>query len=208
MYLYNITLQRATGITHAIHGNFSGSKHQEVVVSRGKLLDVLRPDPNTGKVVTLLSIEVFGVVRSLMSFRLTGGAKGKVIRSINSISKSWKFPMIIMCKAESMKIIWLFYVYEDVTPNVGWIESSSLISNPFMTFIRTDYIVVGSDSGRIVILEYNAAKNALEKVHQETFGKSGCRRIVPGQYLAIDPKGRAVMISKLLQLNSSKIFYY
>lgn len=33
-----------------------------------------------------------------------------------------------------------------------------------------------------------------DKVHQETFGKSGCRRIVPGQYLAIDPKGRAVMI--------------
>lgn len=24
MFLYNITLQRATGITHAIHGNFSG----------------------------------------------------------------------------------------------------------------------------------------------------------------------------------------
>jgi len=57
-----------------------------------------------------------------------------------------------------------------------------------------DYIVVGSDSGRIVILEYNANKNMFEKVHQETFGKSGCRRIVPGQYLAIDPKGRAVMI--------------
>ena len=32
------------------------------------------------------------------------------------------------------------------------------------------------------------------QVHQETFGKSGCRRIVPGQYLAVDPKGRAVMI--------------
>ncbi|KAF2295949.1 hypothetical protein GH714_035293 [Hevea brasiliensis] len=29
---------------------------------------------------------------------------------------------------------------------------------------------------------------------KETFGKSGCRRIVPGQFLAIDPKGRAVMI--------------
>ena len=35
------------------------------------------------------------------------------------------------------------------------------------------------------------------QVHQETFGKSGCRRIVPGQYLACDPKGRAVMISML-----------
>lgn len=63
-------------------------------------------------------------------------------------------------------------------------------------FCFIDYIVVGSDSGRIVILEYSPAKNIFEKVHQETFGKSGCRRIVPGQYLAIDPKGRAVMIGK------------
>ena len=31
-------------------------------------------------------------------------------------------------------------------------------------------------------------------MHQETFGKSGCRRIVPGQFLACDPKGRALMI--------------
>lgn len=65
------------------------------------------------------------------------------------------------------------------------------------TYSFVDYAVVGSDSGRIVILEYNPQKNILEKVHQETFGKSGCRRIVPGQYLAIDPKGRAVMIGKL-----------
>lgn len=70
-----------------------------------------------------------------------------------------------------------------------------------MIFI-TDYLVVGSDSGRIVILEYIPAKNILEKVHQETFGKSGCRRIVPGQYLAIDPKGRAVMIGKILFVHS------
>lgn len=61
----------------------------------------------------------------------------------------------------------------------------------------SDYIVVGSDSGRIVILEYISTKNIFEKVHQETFGKSGCRRIVPGQYLAIDPKGRAVMIGNV-----------
>jgi len=132
MYLYNLTLQRATGITHAVHGNFSGQKLQEIVVSRGKTLDLLKPDPNTGKVHTLLSAEIFGVVRSLMAFRLTKGAK--------------------------------------------------------------DYIIVGSDSGRISILEYNPSKNVFEKVHMETFGKSGCRRIVPGQHLAVDPKGRAVLI--------------
>ena len=38
------------------------------------------------------------------------------------------------------------------------------------------------------------------QVHQETFGKSGCRRIVPGQYLAVDPKGRAIMIGILIKL--------
>lgn len=132
MYLYNLTLQRATGITHAIHGSFSGTKVQEIIVSRGKSLELLRPDSTTGKVHTLLTTEVFGCIRALMSFRLTGGTK--------------------------------------------------------------DYIVVGSDSGRIVILEYNPTKNFLEKVHQETFGKSGCRRIVPGQYFSIDPRGRAIMI--------------
>ena len=69
MYLYNLTLQRATGITHSVHGQFSGAKLQEIVVSRGKILEMLRPDPNTGKVHTLLTTEIFGVVRSLMSFR-------------------------------------------------------------------------------------------------------------------------------------------
>lgn len=131
MYLYSLTLQRQTGILSAINGNFSGGKIQEIVVARGKVLDLLRPDEN-GKIQTLLSVEIFGAIRSLAQFRLTGAQK--------------------------------------------------------------DYIVVGSDSGRIVILEYNKEKNVFDKIHQETFGKSGCRRIVPGQYLAIDPKGRACMI--------------
>lgn len=53
-----------------------GTKMQEIVVSRGKILELLRPDANTGKVHTLLTVEVFGIVRSLMAFRLTGGTKG------------------------------------------------------------------------------------------------------------------------------------
>lgn len=42
MYLYNLTLQRATGITHAVHGNFSGSKMQEILVSRGKIFRIIK----------------------------------------------------------------------------------------------------------------------------------------------------------------------
>lgn len=57
-----------------------------------------------------------------------------------------------------------------------------------------DYLIIGSDSGRITIAELDTKSNAFRVVHQETFGRSGARRIVPGQYLATDPKGRAVMI--------------
>lgn len=64
-----------------------------------------------------------------------------------------------------------------------------------LTGQTTDYIVVGSDSGKLVILSYDATHERFERVHEETFGKSGCRRIVPGQYVARDAKGRAVMVA-------------
>lgn len=110
-------------------------------------------------------MEVFGVIRSLMAFRLTGGTKGEQLDSNSCFAK---------------------FVCTDL--NYG--------SHP----VILDYVVVGSDSGRIVILEYHPSKNMFEKIHQETFGKSGCRRIVPGQFLAVDPKGRAVMIGKKQRL--------
>ncbi len=100
-------------------------------MSRGKTLELLRPD-DTGRVQTIFTTEVFGCIRSLAPFRLTGASR--------------------------------------------------------------DYVIVGSDSGRIVILEYIKEQNYFRKIHQETYGKSGCRRIVPGQYLAVDPKGRACLI--------------
>ncbi|KAH9839239.1 CPSF A subunit region-domain-containing protein [Rhodofomes roseus] len=133
MHLYNLTLQPPTAITHAAAGNFSGSRQQEIVVSRGTRLELLRPDVQSGKVSTVIATDVFGSIRSLAAFRLTGGTK--------------------------------------------------------------DYIILGSDSGRIVILDYDPKTSSFTKVHQETYGKSGARRIVPGQYLATDPKGRSVMIS-------------
>jgi splicing factor 3B subunit 3 len=55
-------------------------------------------------------------------------------------------------------------------------------------------LVIGSDSGRIVILDYDVEGKRFVKIHQETFGKTGARRIVPGEYVASDPKGRAIMI--------------
>jgi splicing factor 3B subunit 3 len=61
--------------------------------------------------------------------------------------------------------------------------------------LLADYIIVGSDSGRISVFEYVESPHpAFKRLHLETFGKSGSRRIVPGQHLAVDPKGRSVMI--------------
>ncbi|KAF8242261.1 hypothetical protein K440DRAFT_617699 [Wilcoxina mikolae CBS 423.85] len=60
-----------------------------------------------------------------------------------------------------------------------------------------DYIIIGSDSGRITILEYQPQVNKFNRLHLETFGKSGVRRVIPGQYLACDPKGRACLIASV-----------
>lgn len=53
------------------------------------------------------------------------------------------------------------------------------------------------EAGILKFVYKNVHSFPLLQIHQETFGKSGCRRIVPGQYLAVDPKGRAIMIGML-----------
>eukprot|EP00948_MAST-09A_sp_MAST-9A-sp1_P002971 g2971.t1 len=65
---------------------------------------------------------------------------------------------------------------------------------------KMDYLVVTSDSGYIVILKCTPHAHDLQRfvvVHSECFGKTGCRRIVPGQYLTADPNGRAIMIGSI-----------
>lgn len=54
------------------------------------------------------------------------------------------------------------------------------------------------------MLEYDPTTNGFNKLHQETYGRSGSRRIVPGQHIAADPKGRAVMIGAM---EKSKLVY-
>jgi splicing factor 3B subunit 3 len=65
-----------------------------------------------------------------------------------------------------------------------------------------DHIVVASDSGKVVILLFE--KGAFERVHEETYGKTGLRRVVPGDWLAGDPRGRAFMLGAV---EKSKLVY-
>jgi splicing factor 3B subunit 3 len=58
-----------------------------------------------------------------------------------------------------------------------------------------DQLIVSSDSGRVAMLQYDNEKNKFKRVHLETYGKSGVRRTIPGQYLASDPRGRCIMLA-------------
>lgn len=95
MHLYNITLQPPTAVTHAIVGNFSGARHQEIIVSRGTRLELLRVDVQTGKISTVITTDVFGSIRSLAGFRLTGATKGEPSVRILSFSLTPSFPSFL-----------------------------------------------------------------------------------------------------------------
>ncbi|KAL2053131.1 hypothetical protein ABVK25_006455 [Lepraria finkii] len=135
MFMYSLTIQPPSAVTQAILGQFAGTKEQQIVTASGSRLTIHRPDPSLGKISTILSQDVFGIIRTLAAFRLAGSNK--------------------------------------------------------------DYIIIGSDSGRITIIEYVPSQNRFNRIHLETFGKSGIRRVIPGQYLAVDPKGRACLIASV-----------
>ena len=97
MHLYNLTLEHASAIPHAVVGNFSGVRQQEIIVSRGSRLELLKADTNAGKLNTVLVHDVFGSIRSLAAFRLTGGTKGSpVLGSLSTDQHSPRFLLQII----------------------------------------------------------------------------------------------------------------
>lgn len=95
-HFYNLTLSPPQTITHSITGSFSGlPKTQEIIVSRGTRIELLRPDPATGRVETILEHEVFGTVRSLAGFRLTGASKGACPLALLWMGFSWQLFLLL-----------------------------------------------------------------------------------------------------------------
>lgn len=75
--MYSLTIQPPTAVTQAILGQFAGTKEQQIITASGSRLTLHRPDPAQGKIITTLSHDVFGIIRSLAAFRLAGSNKGK-----------------------------------------------------------------------------------------------------------------------------------
>jgi splicing factor 3B subunit 3 len=76
MFLYSLTLQPPAAVTQAILGQFAGTREQFIATSSGSMLSLLRPDPQQGKIVTILTHNVFGIIRGMAAFRLAGSNKG------------------------------------------------------------------------------------------------------------------------------------
>lgn len=78
MFLYSLTIQPPSHVVQAVLGQFAGTKEQLIITGAGSQLTLLRPDPSLGKVTTVLSHNLFGIIRSLAAFRLAGSNKGTI----------------------------------------------------------------------------------------------------------------------------------
>ena len=56
IHMYGLTLQKTNRINQAVHGNFAGTKQQLIVVGRGKILELLKPDSSTGTMSSLCGL--------------------------------------------------------------------------------------------------------------------------------------------------------
>ena len=58
MHLYHLTLQKESCVNSMCFGSFTGPKKQEIVVSRGRIVDLVNIDDD-GKVNTIHSVDTF-----------------------------------------------------------------------------------------------------------------------------------------------------
>ncbi|ONH67726.1 Pre-mRNA-splicing factor rse1 [Cyberlindnera fabianii] len=131
--LYNLTLRQRDSSIGSCAGNFSGKKSQEIITATSNRITVLKPDTSTGKLVSLLSKQVFAIIRSISNFKIAGSGK--------------------------------------------------------------DYLAVTSDAGNFTVLELDLPNNRFITLFNEPYHKSGIRRLSPGNEIAVDPNGRAVLLS-------------
>ncbi len=88
MFMYSLTLQPASAVTQAILGQFAGTKEQQIVTASGSRLTLHKPEPAKGSITTVLSHDVFGVIRALASFRLAGSNKGTLCYTPSKVAFS------------------------------------------------------------------------------------------------------------------------
>ena len=76
MALIHLSLQEATGITAAVSGKFTGSPNDEILVARGRNLELIKPNSSTCRLEALTS-QKFDAITCMVAFKLaTENEKG------------------------------------------------------------------------------------------------------------------------------------
>ncbi|GIQ85455.1 hypothetical protein KIPB_007122, partial [Kipferlia bialata] len=129
---------------------------------------------------------------------------GGVVSSVHGNFRAPRSPDIILNKGSVLE---LYSVEIDATEDNPSVMSLVLSTRVFglirsisafrLIGSNVDSLVIGSDSGILMVVRYSEEQRDWVEVAQATYGRTGARRTVPGQYVAVDPKGRAVSISAL-----------
>ena len=77
MSMYSLTLAPPSSVTQAILGQFAGTKEQQILTVTGSRITLHRPDPTLQKITTIVSHDMFGIIRAVQPFRLAGSSKGE-----------------------------------------------------------------------------------------------------------------------------------
>jgi splicing factor 3B subunit 3 len=140
-------------------------------------------------------VPVTAVAMKLLDMRLK--PSGAILASCIGEYTREKAQEVVIAKSSGVLELYEIHASEDAAVSLKLIqrlETHSILRglvNVRLTGEKRDLICLSSDAGALSIVDFT--QTSLPNV--VTFGKTGCRRATPGQYLCADPKGRAVMVS-------------
>lgn len=88
------------------------------------------------------------------------------------------------------------------TPTFGTIKSISKAKSPDF---EHDLIVLASEAGTLSILKFDAASGTFVLLSSQQTSLPGLRREFPGEYLAVDPRGRAIMSASIEKVRTVSV---
>eukprot|EP00980_Cylindrotheca_fusiformis_P005536 scaffold1172_cov115-Cylindrotheca_fusiformis.AAC.11 len=140
-------------------------------------------------------VPVTAVAMKLLDMRLK--PSGAILASCIGEYTKEKAQEVVVAKAAGVLELYEIHASEDgsVTLKLSQrLETHCILRglvNVRLTGEKRDLVAVSSDAGALSIVDFTKTTEPNVVV----FGKTGCRRATPGQYLCADPKGRAVMVS-------------
>jgi len=144
------------------------------------------------------AVPVSSIAMKLLDVRLKPSSS--VLQSVMGDFLSGKSQQICVAKAGGVLELYDLHLTEQGITQLKLLqrlETHSIlrsVATVRLTGEKRDLVAVSSDAGAWTLLDWTAP----EKLCQATvFGKMGCRRSTPGEYIASDPKGRAVLVSAI-----------